>query len=82
MTPDTDSGQSPITRRRFVAGSLVTGAGVAVPGIADAKARHEPEPTHKPAKPKSTVHQADVAVVGAGLLGLTAAARSRPRASP
>ena len=74
MTPDTDSGQSPITRRRFVAGSLVTGAGVAVPGIADAKAKHKPKPTkHKPAKPKSTVHQADVAVVGAGLSGLTAA---------
>lgn len=73
MTEDTDSGQSPITRRRFVAGSLVTGAGVAVPGVADAKAKHKPKPEHKSAKPKSTVHQADVAVVGAGLSGLTAA---------
>jgi monoamine oxidase len=77
MTPDTDSGHSPITRRRFVAGSLVTGAAAAVPGIADAKAKgkHPPKPKHKhkPAKPKSTVHQADVAVVGAGLSGLTAA---------
>ena len=71
MTPDTDSGQSPITRRRFVAGSLVTGAAAAVPGAAEAKAKHKPQ--HKPAKPKSTVHQADVGVVGAGLSGLTAA---------
>ena len=44
-----------------------------MPGIADAKAKHKPKPTHKPAKPKSTVHQADVVVVGAGLSGLTAA---------
>ncbi|HEX3689196.1 MAG TPA: flavin monoamine oxidase family protein [Solirubrobacteraceae bacterium] len=78
MTEDTDSGHSPITRRRFVAGSLVTGAAAALPGAADAKAKHHPKrrpakPTHKPAKPKSTVHEADVAVVGAGLSGLTAA---------
>ncbi|MGH2896246.1 MAG: flavin monoamine oxidase family protein [Solirubrobacteraceae bacterium] len=71
MTPDTDSGQSPVTRRRFVTGSLVTGAAVAVPGAADARAKHKPK--HKPAKQKSTVHQADVAVVGAGLSGLIAA---------
>ena len=73
MTPDTDSGHSPITRRRFVAGSLVTGAAAAVPGVADAKAKHPPKHKPKPAKPASTVHQADVAVVGAGLSGLTAA---------
>jgi monoamine oxidase len=73
MTPGTDSGHSPITRRRFVAGSLVTGAAVAVPGVADAKAKHPPKHKPKPAKPASTVHQADVAVVGAGLSGLTAA---------
>jgi monoamine oxidase len=80
MTPEPDPGQSqnPITRRRFVAGSLVTGAAAALPGAADAKARHHPKhnpakPSHKPAKPKSTVHHADIAVVGAGLSGLTAA---------
>ena len=73
MTSDTDSGQSPITRRRFVAGTLVTGAAAAVPGAAEAKAKHKHRPQHKPAKPKSTVHQADVCVVGAGLSGLTAA---------
>ena len=75
MTPDTDSGHRPITRRRFVAGSLVTGAAAAVPGVADAKAKHPPKHKPKPAKPASTVHQADVAVVGAGLSGLTAARR-------
>jgi monoamine oxidase len=79
MTPDPEPGQSqnPITRRRFVAGSLVTGAAAALPGAADAKAKHPKhkpaKPRHKPAKPKSTVHEADVAVVGAGLSGLTAA---------
>src|SRR6202012_2540511 len=77
MTPDTDSDRSPITRRRFVAGTLVTGAAAAIPGGAEAKAKHKPKhghkPAHKPAKAKSTVHQADIAVVGAGLSGLTAA---------
>jgi monoamine oxidase len=80
MTPNPEPGQSqnPITRRRFVAGSLVTGAAAALPGAADAKAKHHPKhtpakPTHKPARPTSRVHQADVAVVGAGLSGLTAA---------
>ena len=76
MTPDNEPGQRPITRRRFVAGSLATGAAAALPGAAEAKTTHKPKhhkPTHKPAKPASTVHQADVAVVGAGLSGLTAA---------
>jgi monoamine oxidase len=81
MTPDPEPGQqsqNPITRRRFVAGSLVTGAAAALPGAADAKAKHHPkhrpaQPTHKPAERKPAVHHADVAVVGAGLSGLTAA---------
>jgi len=76
MTQDNDPGQSPITRRRFVAGSLATGAAAALPGAAEAKPTHKPKhhkPTHKPVKPTSTMHQADVAVVGAGLSGLTAA---------
>jgi monoamine oxidase len=74
MTPDTDSGQTPITRRRFVAGSLITGAAVAVPGAAEAKAaKHKAKPNRHPAKPASTVHEADVAVIGAGMSGLTAA---------
>jgi monoamine oxidase len=74
MTPDHDQDQSPITRRRFVAGSLVTGAAVAVPAGAEAKARkHQPKHKPKHKKPASTVHTADVVVVGAGLSGLTAA---------
>jgi monoamine oxidase len=73
MTPDTSPEHSPITRRRFVAGSLVTGAAAALPHAADAKARHKTKPKHKSAKPKSMVHEADVAVVGAGLSGLAAA---------
>ena len=65
MTPDTDSGQSPITRRRFVAGTLVTGAAAAVPGADQGQAQAQAQA----GKPKSTVHQADVAVVGAGCRG-------------
>jgi hypothetical protein len=51
MTSDPESGQSqsPITRRRFVAGSLVAGAAEALPGAADAKAK--PHPKHRAAKP-------------------------------
>jgi monoamine oxidase len=72
MSRHRDSETDPITRRRFVAGSLVTGAAVAVPAAADAatKAKH---PKPKPKRPASTVHEADVVVVGAGLSGLTAA---------
>jgi monoamine oxidase len=65
-----ESGPSPITRRRFVAGSLATGVGAAIPAAADAKSTHRHKPRHKP---RSTLHHADVAVVGAGLSGLTAA---------
>jgi monoamine oxidase len=62
---------SPITRRRFVAGTAITGAAVALPDAANAaKAKRRPAPKrHKP----STTHKADVAVVGAGLAGLSAA---------
>jgi monoamine oxidase len=79
MTDDRDQEQpSPITRRRFVAGTAVTGAAVAVPAVAEAakhKAKkHKRAPRrHKP----STTHRADVAVVGAGLAGLTAARQIR-----
>ena len=74
MTPDTDPEHRPITRRRFVAGSLATGAAAALPAAAEAARRkRKPKHTHKSAKPASTLHHADVAVVGAGLSGLTAA---------
>jgi monoamine oxidase len=68
---DQDSQPNPVTRRRFVAGSLVTGAAVAVPASAQA-AKHKRKSKPKPKKP-STTHTADVAIVGAGLAGLTAA---------
>jgi monoamine oxidase len=72
MTRHRDRDQSPITRRRFVAGSLVTGAAVALPAGAEGQAKGT-KPRHKTAKPKSTTHEADVAIVGAGMSGMTAA---------
>src|SRR5947209_1001922 len=63
-----NSDNSRITRRRFVAGTLATGAAAAVPGAADAAATHKRKRhTSKHAR------RADVVVVGAGLAGLTAA---------
>jgi monoamine oxidase len=56
-----------ITRRRFVAGTLATGAAAAVPAAAEA-AKHKRKRKH----PKLP-HRADVVVVGAGFAGLTAA---------
>ncbi|HEY2005354.1 MAG TPA: twin-arginine translocation signal domain-containing protein [Solirubrobacteraceae bacterium] len=37
MTDETHPDESPITRRRFVAGTLVTGAAMAVPSAAAAE---------------------------------------------
>ncbi|HMC70637.1 MAG TPA: FAD-dependent oxidoreductase, partial [Mycobacteriales bacterium] len=59
---------SKVTRRRFVAGTLATGAAAAVPASAEARKRHKPAP-----KRGGTTRRADVAVVGGGLAGLTAA---------
>jgi monoamine oxidase len=80
MTPDQEPEQSPITRRRFVAGALVTGAGAVLPAAARAAEhghghKRKQRPAHRNAT--STTHQADVAVVGAGLAGLTAARQIR-----
>jgi monoamine oxidase len=61
-----------ITRRRFVAGTLATGAAAAVPAAAQARRRHKPK--HKPT---GSVRSADVVVVGAGFAGLTAARNIR-----
>ena len=59
-----------ITRRRFVAGTIATGAAAAVPGVAEAKKRRsEQQRRHQSANAGS----ADVVVVGAGISGLTAA---------
>jgi len=63
----------PITRRRFVAGTLATGAAAAWPAAAEAaKRKHKPDRKHKHARNKNS-HKADVVVVGAGFAGLTAA---------
>lgn len=65
-----------ITRRRFVAGTLATGAAAAVPAAAEARKRKgKPRPRHKPAS--GTPTSADVVVVGAGFAGLTAARNVR-----
>ena len=50
-----------ITRRRFVAGTLVTGAAAAVPAAAEAKRKRKP----KPKRPSTgSVRTADVVIVG------------------
>jgi monoamine oxidase len=60
-----------ITRRRFVAGTLATGATAAIPATAEARPRHKHKP--KPKRGRALPTRADVAIVGAGLAGLTAA---------
>jgi monoamine oxidase len=64
--------KAPITRRRFVSGTLATGAAAAVPAAAEAAATHKRKPT-------GSVRSADVVVVGAGFAGLTAARRVAQR---
>jgi monoamine oxidase len=64
MTAD----RATITRRRFVTGTLATGATATVPGAAEAAARRRPSAS-------GSVRRADVVVVGAGFAGLTAARR-------
>ncbi len=57
-----------ITRRRFVAGTLASGAAVALPATAEAKRKH-----HRKSKHHKLPKHADVVVVGGGFAGLTAA---------
>jgi monoamine oxidase len=68
MTGEREGERRKISRRRFVAGTLVTGAAAAIPAGAEAAAMRT-EPAHD----GSSHHAADVAVVGAGLAGLSAA---------
>jgi monoamine oxidase len=62
-----------ITRRRFVAGTLATGAAAAAPGAAEA-AKHKRKPKHRAG---GSARRADVVIVGAGFAGLTAARNIR-----
>lgn len=59
--------ESNVTRRRFVSGTLATGAAAAVPAVADARAQRRPKTT------EPSTRSADVVVIGAGFAGLTAA---------
>ncbi len=72
MTDDKDRDPHQITRRRFVAGTLVSGAAVAVPESAQAAG---PTPVSAQAAGQATRlrNRVDVAVIGAGFAGLTAA---------
>jgi monoamine oxidase len=59
--------ESNVTRRRFVSGTLATGAAASVPAVADARAKRRAK-TSEP-----STRTADVVVIGAGFAGLTAA---------
>jgi monoamine oxidase len=59
--------ESNVTRRRFVSGTLATGAAATVPAVADARAKRR-RATSEPSR-----RSADVVVIGAGFAGLTAA---------
>jgi monoamine oxidase len=76
--PSAEEGaQSHITRRKFVAGTLVTGAAAAMPAAAEAAKHHHKKKHHKKKHHKKhrapKTHKADVVVVGAGFAGLIAA---------
>jgi monoamine oxidase len=64
MGRERDREQGTITRRRFVAGTVATGAAVAGPAASEAAAH---------GRTAGFSHRADVVVVGAGFAGLTAA---------
>ncbi|HWD74039.1 MAG TPA: flavin monoamine oxidase family protein [Solirubrobacteraceae bacterium] len=73
MSKDHDRDDTQITRRRFVAGTLVGGAAAAVPPAADARTRHHKHKAKHRRHQRAASHSADVIVVGAGFAGLTAA---------
>jgi monoamine oxidase len=67
MNDESNQDQHAISRRRFVAGTLATGAAAALPATAEAaKRKHKHKTKHAAAK-------VDTVVVGAGFAGLTAA---------
>ena len=73
MTDEPDIEPQRISRRRFVTGTLATGAAAAFPATAEAASRRRRR-KRKPARHRAaSARTADVAVVGAGLAGLSAA---------
>jgi monoamine oxidase len=72
-----DNPERAITRRRFVAGGLAAGAAALTPPAAEAAKKHrhkrKPKHHHKHHHHHHRTHKADVAVIGAGYAGLTAA---------
>lgn len=62
-----------VRRRELIKGGVASGIGAALAGAADATAASKPKPPHRPRHARVY----DVAVVGAGLAGLTAARRVR-----
>jgi len=73
VTDEPDIEPQRISRRRFVTGTLATGAAAAFPATAEAASRRRRR-KRKPARHRAaSARTADVAVVGAGLAGLSAA---------
>ena len=68
---------NPVTRRRFISGTVVAGAAAAFPAVAEAakhkKADHKRKHKKRRRKQATKTHTSDVVVVGAGFAGLTAA---------
>ena len=66
-------GDSSLTRRQALGAAAGGAAGVVAPGAAEAADRRRPRPRNKRRQRLSRTRRADVAIVGAGLAGLTAA---------
>ena len=73
----TDDNQ--LSRRRFIAGAGAVGLAAALPATAEAKRKKKKPGKPKKTKARSSVKKVDVAVVGAGLCGLTAARKLQGR---
>jgi monoamine oxidase len=65
--------QQKTTRRRFVGGALTAGAAIALPASAEAAKKKKHKRGHHKKPKQHKVHKVDVAVVGGGIAGLTAA---------
>ncbi len=72
MNDEQSQDQTKTTRRRFVGGALTAGAALALPASAEAAKKKHKAKHHKKRR-KHQVHKVDVAVVGGGFAGLTAA---------